>query len=712
MEMGNQNHLENSENQSEREKKTFRDIWNEGPQVSAGNFVYPILYLIASIAYLEIVIHLLIYHSIDNKIIYPILFAIPVGLFISFVTGLFKEKINRILFIIIMSIITLIYCIQYIYYYVFKVFFSFQSLGLAEDALSNFAKEVITAINTNAAGLVLLLLPMLLLIFLFREMIDFTRKAMKTQTVLLAAVAAFHVAAILTLLLFGKSSYTPYDLYYNSRVPDLCGKQLGITTMTRFDIARLFKKNENLELSDTLTLDAAPSSIPAAEASDTGKPTELDHNQSVASELEPTAIPVDTSPNMMDIDFKVLAAKEDDSTIRRLHEYFSETMPTNKNKYTGMFKGYNLILITAEGFSPYAVQKEKTPTLYQLVNEGFVFRNFYTALWQTSTSDGEYVALTGLVPTGTRSMYQGRDNLWPFSLGHQFNLIGVASKAFHNHTYTYYQRNETHPNLGYDFVGKGNGLELQNPDCWPASDLEMIDATTDKFIKDDQFHVYYLTVSGHMNYTFEGNSMSVKNRSLVADLPYSEDAKAYIACQIELDRALELLIQRLEEAGVADHTVIAMSADHYPYGWEKDKLDELAGHEIEPNFEIYKNQFILWCAGMEESIVIEKPCSSMDILPTLSNLFGIKYDSRLLMGRDILSDSTPLVFFSNRSFITDQVMYHSETGKVTYLTKDKVSDDYINNLNKIVNNKFAVSESILEKDYYHYVFPDYPKDFK
>jgi phosphoglycerol transferase MdoB-like AlkP superfamily enzyme len=101
----------------------------------------------------------------------------------------------------------------------------------------------------------------------------------------------------------------------------------------------------------------------------------------------------------------------------------------------------------------------------------------------------------------------------------------------------------------------------------------------------------------------------------------------------------------------------------------------------------------------------------MDILPTLSNLFGFTYDSRLMMGQDILSDASPLVVFSNRSFVTDKVMYNSETGEVTMLTEEALPEDYINNLNKIVKNKFTVSKSILKEDYYRYLFPDYPEDF-
>jgi phosphoglycerol transferase MdoB-like AlkP superfamily enzyme len=478
--------------------------------------------------------------------------------------------------------------------------------------------------------------------------------------------------------------------------------------MTRIDIFRLLSPEDELVLADTMSANVTtpiPTGIPTPVVTPDVRPTEPAKPDATPTPTPlPTPTPIDTSPNVMEIDFKVLAEKEKNKTIKTLHNYFASVTPTNKNEYTGKFKGYNLIMITAEGFSPYAIHEEKTPTLYRLVREGFVFNNFYTALWQTSTSDGEYVAMTGLIPQGTRSMFKGRKNQWPFSLGHQFNKLGVASKAYHNHTYTYYQRNETHTNMGYLWKAKGNGLELPS-DCWPESDLEMIDATVEEYAEEEQFHVYYLTVSGHMNYTFTGNSMASRNKELVQDLPYTEDAKAYIACQIELDRALESLLTKLEAAGVADRTVIALSADHYPYGWEKYKLDELAGHTIDPNFEIYKNHFVLWNPGMEENIIIEEPCSSLDILPTLSNLFGLEYDSRLLMGQDILSDAEPLVVLSNRSFITDKVMYNSANGETTLLTKEPLPEGYIKNLNKIVKNKFSVSKSMLEDDYYRYVLP-------
>lgn len=679
------------------------------------NLLFPLLFYIGTIIYLEVVAHIYIYHSLDGKIIYPIIFAIPVGFIFTLITGFFDRFVNILIMWLVTGVTCIIFSLQVVYYSIFKVYFSFQTLGMAHDAVSEFGKDVNNAILSNLFPILLLSFPLVLLHFLIKKVFLCEKRKPKEQGYLFIGVLGFHLFALLLLPIYGKSDYTPYNLYYHSKVPELSGRQLGVITLTRFDISGLLREDEpvlvdvDAILFESIEEASSPTTIPKI----TKRPEQQESSKDIQkpkATKKPTPIPIDTSPNIMDIDFEELAKNEDSNTIRTLHKYFASVEPTKKNEFTGMFKGYNLINIIAEGFSPYAVHEELTPTLYKLVREGFVFKNFYTALWQTSTSDGEYVVMTGLIPVGTRSMYKSRKNLMPFALGNQFNLLGLKSKAYHNHTYTYYERNETHPNLGYIFKAKGNGLVLDS-DVWPASDLEMINNTVDEYIHEKPFHVYYLTVSGHMNYSFAGNSMSFKNKDLVKDLPYSSDARAYIACQIELDRALEELINRLYEAGIADKTVIALSSDHYPYGWEKEKLEELAGHNVDSNFEVYRNHFILWNPAMKRQIIIDKPASSLDILPTLSNLFGLTYDSRLMMGQDILSDASPLVILGNRSFITDKVMYNSVTGEIINLTDDEIPPDYVKNINNIIKNKFTVSKSILKNDYYRFVFPNYPYDF-
>ena len=400
------------------------------------------------------------------------------------------------------------------------------------------------------------------------------------------------------------------------------------------------------------------------------------------------------------LDFARLAEEEDDATIKVMHEYFGSITPTKQNDKTGIFEGKNLIFITAESFSDMAVDPVHTPTLYKLMTEGYHFTNFYNPIWGVSTLDGEYVNLISLIPKpGVWSMKESHDNALPFTLGHQFEHLGYATKAYHDHSVYYYDRDISHPNLGYDFKGQDKGYSFT--DQWPESDLEMIDKTTPDFLTPDDngeikpFHVYYLTVSGHLGYTFFGNSMASKHEDDVADMDMSEGCRAYVACNMEFDQAVELLIQRLDEAGELENTVIAIAGDHYPYGLTVDEISEFRGHEIDTTYEMYQSTFLLWTPGMEPETV-DKLCGNMDILPTLSNMFGLNYDSRLFMGRDIFSDSEGFVVFKDKNWISE---------KGTRDSLIETDEDYVRQTDSKVADMFNFSALVLDEDYYSYLLP-------
>lgn len=385
--------------------------------------------------------------------------------------------------------------------------------------------------------------------------------------------------------------------------------------------------------------------------------------------------------------------------IVTMNEHFESLEGTQNNEKTGVFQGKNLIFVTAESFADFAVDPVYTPTLYKMQTEGYTFENFYTPIWGVSTSDGEYVNLQSLIPKpGVWSMKESADNYLPFTLGNQLKAEGYVTKAYHNHKADYYDRDESHPNLGYEYKGQDLGFEFER--TWPESDLEMIDETTSDFLITDQnegnkpFHVYYLTVSGHLNYNFEDNYIARKNREAVKDLQMSEGCKAYMACNMELDKAMELLIKRLDEAGQLSNTVIAIASDHYPYGLTPEEIGELKGEQVDTQYQMYQNTFILWTPGMKPEKV-EKVCSNMDILPTLSNMFGLEYDCRLMMGRDIFSDEEGLVVFKDKDWITDK-------GTREELMAD--DEEYVRKTDKKVLEMFAYSSLILDKDYYNKLY--------
>jgi phosphoglycerol transferase MdoB-like AlkP superfamily enzyme len=98
-------------------------------------------------------------------------------------------------------------------------------------------------------------------------------------------------------------------------------------------------------------------------------------------------------------------------------------------------------------------------------------------------------------------------------------------------------------------------------------------------------------------------------------------------------------------------------------------------------------------------------------MPTICNLFGLDYDSRLVMGRDILSDSEALVIFNNHSFLTDKGRYDAATDVfypaegVTW-ESDEEMEEYASAIMNKVNKMFDVSAKVIDYDYYSTIFKD------
>ena len=495
--------------------------------------------------------------------------------------------------------------------------------------------------------------------------------------------------------------------------------------------SKLFKDAYNFDsvvrsmgLSMGLTLDAFHGAMPEEapefalmEVPETQAPTEPAAQpqapQSQAAAAEPAATEparVEYGCNVLPMDFGEAAKAKGQSAVASIHNYVNSLAPTRQNEFTGMFKGKNLILITAEAFSAELIDPELTPTLYRMATKGIQFKEYYQPAWGASTTTGEFSNLIGLVPTqGGTSMNETYQQDLFLTMGNQLQKLGYHSTAYHNHLKDFYHRNNTHPHLGYDkFIARYGGLEIKG--TWPESDLEMMDVTVPQFIDQQPFSIYYMTVSGHCEYSLKGNDMTEKNWDKVQHLEHSDIVKGYFAANLEFEYAMESLLRQLEEAGIADDTLVVIATDHYPYGLErsktwkntKDHLAELYGVSEYDQFMRDHNALIMWSGAFEDmNIVVDTPVYSLDILPTVSNLFGVEYDSRLLVGRDVFSDAEPLVLWPDYNWVTEKGTYCD--GKFTPREGQEADADYIKRINTIVKNKITFSKSVVDMNYYDYV---------
>ena len=248
----------------------------------------------------------------------------------------------------------------------------------------------------------------------------------------------------------------------------------------------------------------------------------------------------------------------------------------------------------------------------------------------------------------------------------------------------------------------GSGMKFTS--SWPASDLEMMEQSIDDYIGQEQFHAYYMTFSGHYKYDRNINKIAETNWDAVKDLEYSDPAKAFLSCNIELDKALEYLMQRLEEEGVADKTAIVLAGDHFPYGLTDEQYSELIGYDID-KFSKFKSTLIFWVGGLEETIVVDEYCCNVDVLPTILNLWGFDYDSRMLAGTDVFSDGEHVAILIDKSFYTDKVWLNASNGEIKYLVPEEtLPAGYVDNMIQMIKTKFTISGEILTTAYYNHAF--------
>ena len=642
------------------------------------------LYWFVVLSGLELLLHLAVFHTLDTRFFFVLGFSGAFACGLALITSFIPKRANFIVSLLLTVLVLAVYVSQLIYYFAFGTLYSIAHIQQGGAALTSFWKETLATVANNLWWVLAGFLPLvpIILLRIFRKQTFVPSNAL-WRVCLLMLLIVLQLTTTACLSIGGTGLFSNHYFYYNDlATTDQTAQRFGLLTALR------------------LNLTGSPAQ--AEEGED-------DYYIPMPTEPEPedTDTPVEYGYNVLDIDFDYLNTLTENEKIKSINNYIASLTGTKQNQYTGMLADYNLIVLCAESFSSAVIDPELTPTLYKLANEGIIFNNYYNS-YLNNTTDGEYALCMGLHPDASRykevaSFYASRNSYLPYCLGNIFKQQkNIQSYGYHYYYSSFYGRNLTHPNMGYTMQFPGEGLTYTYD--FPSSDLDMMMQSVDDYLSQDQFHAYYMTFSGHMFYSIDVNPMAKKNYHLVKDLDLNYAAKCYLAGNIELDRALEYLMTRLEEAGVAEKTAIVLASDHFPYGLTDGQYEGLAGFKLD-KFNKYKSSLIFWVGGLEENIVVDEYCCNVDILPTILNLWGFEYDSRMLTGTDVFSNGTHIAILQDGSFLNDKVWLDAGKGEVRYLVDQaSLPEGYVENMVKLVQTKFTVSKNILNTAYYNFVF--------
>lgn len=398
--------------------------------------------------------------------------------------------------------------------------------------------------------------------------------------------------------------------------------------------------------------------------------------------------------------------KDNSQIIEKINESIGEVMPNHsENEFTGIFKDKNLILIQAESLSNYALNDEIMPTLSKLAKEGISFTNHYAPIYQSATADTEFIAQTSLIPSidfGSTA-YTFQQNQFPNTLANQFRNQGYSANSFHSYYRVFYNREIFHEALGFESFNDKDSLGFVFPEDylegvnWP-SDVELMDRTmiwTNQKIS-SKFYNFIITTTGHMPYVFYRHEYEGYYAETLEEYGYSEELTAYIATQKLFDYSLKILMSKLEEQNLLEDTVIVVYGDHYPYGLSESVINDHFGQD----YEKYKVPWVIWSMDQKVTGEYDDVVSTFDIMPTLSNLFGLDCGEKTYYtGTDYFSGNQSIIYFMDRSWLTNDYYYDSSKDELRVLNEN-LSENNASELMKKISRIYEISQDILNGNYF------------
>ncbi len=408
---------------------------------------------------------------------------------------------------------------------------------------------------------------------------------------------------------------------------------------------------------------------------------------------------------------------ESRSSTKDIYSYIKSAPPSEKNEMTGIFKDKNLIIILLESVNDIGIlNQEEFPTLYHLYHEGFHFVNHYSPRNNCATGNNEFTALTSLYPINDVCTvnYYVPNSYYPESIYSYFKEQGYSVNAFHNYSLKYYARDKIQSNIGVGHFYPADELQISyidNHRDWP-SDVQLFKKSKNHYMNDEHFLAYFATVTTHQSY-IDSSFYGDLYKCLWDNTNYSERLKRYLSKMKVLDNGLKELLDELEDSGKLDDTVIALFGDHYPYGLRDDDInsylrDNNSSYEVSRDTAADRNvdrvPFIIYNSKTEGK-EINKYTSLVDITPTLLNLFGMDYDSRLYFGTDIFSSSHPSrVYFLDGSWQDNNGFYYSLNNQINYFGDNKYSEDELLKINHELLKRQQISSMVISSNFFekHY----------
>lgn len=428
-----------------------------------------------------------------------------------------------------------------------------------------------------------------------------------------------------------------------------------------------------------------------------------------------------------------------DQAKRTFEEYFKDKQEPEKNEYSGIFEGKNVIVIHGESIQDIALNRtfngeEVTPTLNRLAREGLFFSNYYSEVSVGTSSDTELTFNTSLMPTKSGTAFVSYFDRTYNAIPKYFKEKGYYTFSMHANNADFWNRRAMHQSLGYDkFYSKETyevkqeeliGLGLSDKSFYRQS-IEKLKKIKEK---NQPFYGLLISLTNHTPFSevdkYGEFAVDIKETvtkedgtTEVISHPYMEGTKLgnYFKSVHYADQALGEFLDALDANGLLDNTVFILYGDHDARLPRNDYIrlnnydittDDIKS-EDDPTYQEYnsyhyeldrKVPFIIWTKDGQVKGTVDNTMGMIDAMPTLGNMFG--FYNPYALGHDIFSiQDNNVVVFPNGNWVTNKVYYNSQKGEYMSLRDGEViGEDYIKENSEYADKLLDVSNDIIVFD--------------
>lgn len=432
---------------------------------------------------------------------------------------------------------------------------------------------------------------------------------------------------------------------------------------------------------------------------------------------------------------KITSVLGHDKALKKVTDYYKENKYTpSNNEYTNIFKGKNIIVIHAESMQKFAMDltfnnKEVTPNLNKLANEGIFFSNFYSQVGVGTSSDAEFTFNTSLMPSTKGTVFVNYFDRDYISIPKLLKEQGYYTYSMHANTGDFWNRNTMHKSLGYDKFYSKDSYIIDETIGLGLSDKSFFRQSVDimKQVKEEENKPFYSLLIMLSNHTPFSDlalmedykttiDVTIDNQTVTRDYLNNTTMGNYLRSVHYADSAIGEFIDNLDKEGLLENTVLVIYGDHdarldfedfnllYNYDPTTDTIktenDEGYIPYTKYNYELdRKVPFIIWTKDQNYNLNVNTPMGMIDVLPTLGNMVGIHSDYQL--GKDVMNikgdDNT--VTFIDGSFLTSKVYYNSPKGEIYSINNEPITEEYIKERAKKSSDLIEVSNDIITYDF-------------